>query len=74
MLAACALFPPMEPAREEPTKFLVIFASTKAATVVFSVLETTLPGTTASHTTDLPLPSILVGVGKVGKFYIEHVW
>lgn len=59
MLEAWALNPPILPAIAEPIKFLLTFKSTNAATVVFSVFFTTWDFTMASHTTDLPLPSIL---------------
>ena len=35
-LAACALNPPTEPAMAEPTRFLLMFSSTKASTLVFN--------------------------------------
>ena len=59
VLAACALKPPMLPAMAEPIKFLLMLRSTRAATVVLSVVVTMLAGTMASHTTDLPRPSSL---------------
>jgi hypothetical protein len=59
MFAACALKPPMLPATAEPTRFLEIFTSTRACTVVLRIEHTTSAGTTASHTTDFPRPSIL---------------
>lgn len=39
-LAACALYPPMLPAMAEPTRFLQIFTSTRAAVVVFKTCST----------------------------------
>lgn len=59
MFAACALKPPMLPATAEPIRFLEIFTSTRACTVVLRTELTTSAGTTASQTTDLPRPSIL---------------
>jgi len=59
MFAACALKPPMLPATAEPIRFLEIFTSTRACTVVLRTDLTTSAGTTASQTTDLPRPSIL---------------
>merc|ERR1719419_163608 len=57
MLAAWALNPPMLPAIAEPIRFLLVLRSTTAWTDVFSRDFTTVLGTTASHTTDLPRPS-----------------
>lgn len=34
-LAACALYPPMLPAIADPTRFLLMFTSTKASVLVF---------------------------------------
>ena len=58
MLAACALKPPMLPAMAEPTKFLLRLRSISAFTDVFSTDLTTSALIVASHTTDLPRPSI----------------
>ena len=59
ILAACALYPPILPAIADPIRFLFIFRLTNDLTDVFSVFLTMLDGMIASHTTDLPLPSIL---------------
>jgi len=67
MFAACALKPPMLPATAEPIRFLEIFTSTRACTVVLRTELTTSAGTTASQTTDLPRPSILQHNGFVYK-------
>jgi hypothetical protein len=67
MFAACALKPPMLPATAEPIRFLEIFTSTRACTVVLRSDLTTSAGTTASQTTDLPRPSILQHHGFVYK-------
>lgn len=58
-LAAWALKPPMLPATIDPTRFLLMFKSTRLATDVFRRVFTTWLGTTASQMTDLPRPSIL---------------
>lgn len=39
-LAACALYPPMLPAMAEPTRFLLMFTSTRASVVVFKTCST----------------------------------
>lgn len=44
MLAAWALEPPTLPANVDPTRFLWMFKSTMAATVVLSTSLTTFPG------------------------------
>lgn len=59
IFAACALNPPMLPAIAEPSKFLVRFKSTKAFDVVFKTDFIISAFRVASHTTDLPRPSIL---------------
>lgn len=41
MLAAWALNPPMEPAMAEPIRFLLMFRSTKASTLVFNTWNET---------------------------------
>lgn len=58
-LAACALFPPILPAIADPIKFLLMFTSTNAVTVVFNTSVMILEGTMASLTTYFPRPSIL---------------
>ena len=58
ILDAWALKPPMAPASADPVKFLSMFNSNKAGTVVFKTLLTTASVMTASHTTDFPRPSI----------------
>ena len=55
MLDAWALKPPMLPAMEEPTRFLEMFRSTRAAVDVLRTVLTMCAGTMASDTTDLPL-------------------
>ena len=36
IFAACALNPPTDPAMADPTRFLLMFRSTRASTLVFS--------------------------------------
>ncbi len=59
ILAAWALNPPILPAIADPSKFLVKFKSYNALADVFKTDLTVSLFTIASHTTDLPLPSIL---------------
>lgn len=49
----------MLPAIADPIRFLVMFTSTSACTVVFSKSVTIFAGITDSQTTDFPLPSTL---------------
>ena len=47
------------PAMADPTRFLAVFSSQMASTVVLSTVETMAPGIVASTTTEHPRPSIL---------------
>ncbi len=58
MLAACALYPPMQPAISEPTWFLARLRRSRSLAVVLSFFLMTSPLTSASQITDLPRPSI----------------
>ena len=51
------MFIPMDPAMEEPMRFLDILRSTSAEVEVLRTVLTIKAGTMASATTDLPRPS-----------------
>lgn len=52
----------MLPAMADPTIFFDMFKWTNAWVVVFNTDCTTFAGTTASHTTDFPLPTKKYGI------------
>jgi len=66
-----AIEAPMAPASTDSVKFLSMFSSNKAGTVVFKALATTASVMIASHTTDFPRLSIqftVVGFLSAQKF------